>query len=236
MADEKKERAELPQATFGDYAHAGIKGLISAVPIAGGLAAEIFGTVIAPPLSRRKDEWLEQLADALVVLRDQGKIDFDELSKNEEFLSAVLEASSSAIRTHREEKRSALRNAVLNVATNRHNGEDEAALFLNYIDSLTAGHLRVLKYFQNPTGAYRLAGKEPFFPSIGGTPGDALTRLMPEFNNSEVLRRIVSDLFTRGLINADTALIHTMVTGASVFANRTTRHGDAFLTFIDKPA
>lgn len=61
-----------------------------------------------------------------------------------------LQASHAAIRTHQEEKLKALRNAVLNIAIGRTPDEDEQAVFLWYIDSLTTWHLRILKFLENP--------------------------------------------------------------------------------------
>jgi len=236
LSEQNKNREPLPQGTSGDYAYSTAKGLISAIPVVGGVVAELLGSVILPPMARRRDEWFETLACDLDELRTKGEIDFARLAENELFVSAVLEASNSAIRTYREEKRSALRNAVLNVATGHYSGENDVAQFFDYIDTLTAAHLRVLKYFQNPLDAYRRSGKEPNHPTIGGSPGDGLTLLMPDLGDSDALKRTVKDLFDRGLLNTDaTALISTFMSPQGIFSRRTTAHGDAFVRFIEKP-
>ena len=41
---------QLPQRTTGDYAHTTAKAALSALPVVGGPAAELFALVIAPPL------------------------------------------------------------------------------------------------------------------------------------------------------------------------------------------
>src|SRR5436853_685215 len=104
----------LPQPSGWDHAHLAVKAAISALPIAGGPAAELFAAIITPPLARRRDEWLQGLADGLASLEDnvQG-FRVETLADREEFISAALQASHSAIRTHHKEKLEALRNAVL---------------------------------------------------------------------------------------------------------------------------
>jgi hypothetical protein len=65
---EKKESA-LPAKTAGDVLHAIAKGALSGIPIGGGVAAEMFGLVLAPPLSKRRDMWFESLAERLAIDR-----------------------------------------------------------------------------------------------------------------------------------------------------------------------
>jgi hypothetical protein len=54
-----------------------------------------------------------------------------------------------AIRTHKEEKLLALRNAVVNSATATAPQDDLKAIFLNLVDAFTPTHLKIVKYFQN---------------------------------------------------------------------------------------
>jgi hypothetical protein len=49
----------------------------------------------------------------------------ENLQHDEEFVSAVIEASRLAISTHKQEKREALRNALLNIALHRSTDEDQ---------------------------------------------------------------------------------------------------------------
>src|SRR5258708_825176 len=101
--------------------------------------------VLVPAIARRRDTWLKDLADGLEQLEkrvDSFKI--KKLQNNEAFVSAVLDASRAAISTHKEDKREALRNAVLNIALGRGPHEDEAEMFLRCIEEFTPWHIRIL--------------------------------------------------------------------------------------------
>jgi hypothetical protein len=113
----EKEKYAVPASGKGDVAQEIVKAAISAAPLVGGPAAEIFGMVIAPPLQRRQAAWMDEVAEGLKQL--EGKVEgfkIENLKENEQFVSTVLAATQAAIRTHQQEKREALRNAVLNVA------------------------------------------------------------------------------------------------------------------------
>ena len=144
---EDAERGLKPEA--GDWAHLATKAALSAIPVVGGPAAELFSAILIPPLARRRDEWLQALADGLRDLQERVRgFRVESLSNNEAFVTAVMHASQTAIRNHQREKRQALRNAVLNVAANRAPKEDVQLMFLNFIDTLTPWHLHVLRFFQ----------------------------------------------------------------------------------------
>ncbi|PWR72560.1 hypothetical protein [Methanospirillum lacunae] len=55
---EKKDIREDLAPSYGDYAHAGVKAGLSFVPVIGGPISEFFSMVIAPPLEKRRDEWM----------------------------------------------------------------------------------------------------------------------------------------------------------------------------------
>jgi hypothetical protein len=129
----------------GDVAHALVKGALSGVPIAGGVAAELFGLMLAPPLSKRRDAWFESLAQRLKVV--EAKV--GSLGENPAFVTTTLQATQIAIRTHQEEKLEALRNAVVNSAMGTAPEDDMRAVFLNLIDAFTPTHLLILKLFKN---------------------------------------------------------------------------------------
>jgi hypothetical protein len=55
----------LPKKTAADVAYGVVKAAVAAAPVVGGTVAEIIGLVFGPPLERRRDEWSQQLADAV---------------------------------------------------------------------------------------------------------------------------------------------------------------------------
>jgi hypothetical protein len=75
------------------------RAVLSAIPFVGGPASELFAFLIAPTLSRRRDEWFKELADAIeklgpkcgiwVVIRAQNQL---ALSKEKSVASCPADA------------------------------------------------------------------------------------------------------------------------------------------------
>jgi hypothetical protein len=60
------------------------------------------GKTNAPAIARRRDQWFKELADGLEQLEDNVEgFKITNLEHDEEFVSAVIEASRSAISTHK---------------------------------------------------------------------------------------------------------------------------------------
>jgi hypothetical protein len=146
MADNK---FNVPTSSKGDVAHTLAKAGLSAVPILGGPAAELFQAIIQPPLERRRQAWMEQVGEKMKKLENKG-FNLGKLQNDERFISAVMHASQLALRTHQKEKLDALRNAILNVAKGQSPDEALQHMFLDFIDSLSELHLRILRLFQSP--------------------------------------------------------------------------------------
>lgn len=147
MSDPNKY--QLPKTSFGDKTHATIRGLLSAIPYAGGVAAELFSTLVGPPLERRRQKWMNEVADGLRKLEKKQSIKLEDLQSNETFITILMQASQAAMRSHQKEKIEALRNAVLNTALGINISQDFQILFTRYIDELTPSHLLVLNFFAN---------------------------------------------------------------------------------------
>ncbi len=83
----------------------------------------------------------------------------EDLSKNEQFVSATLQATQVALRTHSKEKLEALKSAALNVALGKEVREDLHTIFLGLVDRFAPSHITLLRPFTVPrliggTGAY----------------------------------------------------------------------------------
>jgi hypothetical protein len=121
-----------------------MKAGISAIPGVGGPVVELMN-ILGSPIERRRLEWLTALGEDLSRLKEQvADLTDRKLSENAAFVSAVLQATQIAGRTHQEKKLEALRNAVLNVAAGSAPEDDIQSMFLDAVDSLTASHVRFL--------------------------------------------------------------------------------------------
>lgn len=219
------DNLEPPKATRGDAAHAITKAGLSAIPVVGGPAVELFQHLVQPPLERRRAEWMAAVGEKLLELESRG-IDIEGLGQKDEFISAVMHASQIALRTHQDEKREALRNAVFNVAAGQSPGEALEHMFFEWIDSLSLLHIQILRLFQGPT--------PPPGISMGGL-GSVLEHNMPHLRgHRHVYDQVWKDLYSRGLINTDS--LHATMSGQGLAAKRTSEIGDAFLRFVSEPA
>lgn len=217
-------------ATKVDAVHTILKAALSTVPLVGGPAAELFSALVTPPLARRRDQWVKEIAQALKEL--QGKVDgltLENLSDNEQFISTLLHASQIALRTHHREKLKALRNAVTNAALPNPPDDVTQQLFLNQVDDLTPSHLKVLAYFDDP-GAWTIQRGFAYPNHPIPNPREyAFVHLFPEFVDRRYLfEQLCRDLEVRGLVRPQES---RKVAEKSY----TTRMGKSFLKFISNP-
>lgn len=230
MEDINKDLRNSP----GDYVHSIVKTGLSAIPLIGGGASELFSLLIAPPVSKRRDKWLVQLAEGLEELKNNvPDFDMNSLVDNEVFITSVLHATQAAIRNHHEEKLLALRNAVLNSAAGIGIDDNIQLLFINLIDSLTPWHLRILHFFQSPGDWF--AGNQQEAPNIYmGGPSQVLESAFPDLKGRRAFYDIlIKDLYSSGLLSIES--LHVMMSGDGAMAKRTTDFGDLFVSYVSSP-
>ena len=147
-------------------------------------------------------------------------------------MSAVIEATRSAISTHKDEKRDALRNALLNIALHRCTDEDQQQTFLRYIDELTVWHIRILVLFQDPPK--HLAARGLGTNYYMGSGSQVLEDVYPELKSKrELYDQIAADLSARELVSGN--FLHGMMSAQGMVTKRTTPLADEFLAFIADP-
>lgn len=226
------EREKL-KPSGGDAAHTAAKAALSLIPWVGGSAAEIFAAIVTPPLQRRRDQWIEDIARGLGELRaKQPELAWDELLKGEPFITATLHASQTALKSHQKEKLEALKNSILNVALGISLDEDVQMVFLRYIDELTPWHLRILAYYRDPAG-WLTDHKIEMPKLISGGLTEGVFRAFPELKKEgELYRQIVADLHARGLLEGFSDGIMSL---RGILAGRTSELGRRFMSFIQSP-
>jgi hypothetical protein len=214
---------------LADVGHALAKGILSEVPLVGGAASEFFSLYVASPLSRRRDEWIQSLDARLADLEDKMEgFQREDLPRNDMFVTAFLYAVPIAVRSHQEEKTEALRNAVLHAAVRDPPDDDLHLMFLSNIDYLTAWHLRVLKFLEDPGAWIENRLPEGVRP---GSHGRALEHAYPELaDRREFSHQLARDLHERGLIQTED--LNVMV---STISPLVTEMGRRFLAFISSP-
>ena len=221
-----------PSKTGRDAAHAVAKAGLSAVPIVGAAAAELFAAIVQPPIERRRDEWMRTVGEMLSELQTKG-IDLEGLKDNEQFIDTVLQATQVALRNHQETKRAALRGAIANSAIGSTPDAMRRQMFLRYIDEFSEEHLMILELFADPSGWFTRHDRP--FPNISmGSLSHILEDALPSLRNARTLYdQIWKDLYQRGLVNTDG--LHTMMTDNGLQAIRVSDLGGQFLSFIRMP-
>lgn len=148
-----------PEPTAFDYGLAIAKVAGLAFPHLG-LAVGFFDVVTAPARGRRMANWCEELRLLLNELsRKVNRLTPEALAKDEAFISAFAQATQAALRTHQQEKLTALRNAVVNVALGGEPDADRQQQFLALVDRFTTTHLVLLRFFKDPAGFFQSHGK-----------------------------------------------------------------------------
>ena len=71
---------------------------------------------IKMPYQKRSQKWQQQVTDTLNELQSRG-IDLAELQNNEDFIDILLQAVPIGLKHHQEEKRRALKCAILSSAS-----------------------------------------------------------------------------------------------------------------------
>jgi hypothetical protein len=221
-----------PQPGDADIVHTAARGLVSLIPVAGGPIDELLSLVLAPSVSRRRDEWLKDLADIVEEL--EKRIDgfkIEDLANDESFVSATIQATRIAAGTHKEEKRKMLRNALLNVALGKGPDEDTQQIFLNIVDAFTASHVRVLDVLWR--GAGRMSGtlwEQNRVPMNARNYGSAIEVLVPELKGQNALvEYILTDLRSRGFTQLN-GLTNNFPQGGTI-----TNMGIQFMRFVLHP-
>jgi hypothetical protein len=222
-----------PKRSKGDVAHTIVKAGLSVIPVIGGPAAELFSAIIVPPLMKRRDGWVESIAHELQDLEEKVQgFSIENLSQSETFITTVMHATQIAIRNHQQEKLRALRNAVLNTALGIDIDDDFKQTFLEYIDTLTPLHLRVLELLNDPR-SYGERHAAKFGNHKTGSVFTIMEEAVPELKGRrEFCDQLVRDLRARGLVRLNEDDIHVATLETGMFASRTTEMGRKFLAFV----
>ncbi len=222
---------EPPKPDKQDTAYTVGRAVLASVPYIGGAAVELLQLVFAPPLEKRRAKWAEEVAQALRDLENRG-VKLEELQSDETFIDTVMYATQIALRNSQQEKREALRNAVLNAGLPSPPEEALQQMFLNLVDTYTVWHLRLLKLFHNVERWALDSSQE--LPEITGSLAKILESAYPSLHSQRTLYdQVWKDLYQGGLVNVDS--LHTMMSGQGLKARRTSELGAQFLKFIEEP-
>jgi hypothetical protein len=218
-----------PNETTGDTVHAIGSAALQMVPVIGSAAVDLLKHVIAPPLERRRDTWMQTVAEAL----KKHDVAFEDLGDRDELLDAFLQASTAAIKTSSDEKRTALRNAVLNIAKGWDPDESLSQQFLDLVERLHPWHLRLLRAMDDPA-RWAKEHNVNYRPAMSSSLGAFIEAAFPELKDRrDFYGQLWAELGQAGL--GGNSGLSTMMTETGWLPQRTTDRGRKFLRFISEP-
>lgn len=200
------------------------KAGISAISPSSNAPVDAFQFVVQLPLEQRRHDWTQSVGERLLALEEQG-VDLSGLRRNETFITAVMQATTAAIRTHQLNKIEALRNAVINIAVGHGPEETIQHMLLSMIDQFSDMHLRVLQFAKSPN--------PPSGMTMGGL-GNILEANIPVLRGQRTLYdQLWKELYSRGLVNVDN--LHVTMSGSGLSQSQTSSLGLTLLNFIQDP-
>jgi hypothetical protein len=224
---------DVNKPSSGDYGYAAAKAGLGSIPIVGAAASELLGFIITPPLEKRRQKWMAGVGNKLKELEEKSKVNLSDLATNEQFIDTVLVATALAIKTSDEEKLKAFQNAIMNTALGESPDKTKGQIFLNFLDTFTVWHIKILHFIDNPTKWFEGTGQTP--PSLYmGNLFSVLKSAFPALQGQDELVDVIwRDLHDNGLHR--TGDLKTTMTGDGLLANRTSELGKDFLRFISPP-
>jgi hypothetical protein len=137
-----KESLDVAQADSADAAHLVASTMIGLIPFVGG--ADLFKFIVSPSLEKRKERWMQLVADAIRELQAQPGFSIEMLRENEEFTTLLMQTTQAAYKTHLEEKHLLLKDGLRNAYSSKM-PFDIKYIYLNLLDKFNPVHLAVLR-------------------------------------------------------------------------------------------
>jgi hypothetical protein len=192
MAD--NDHLDPPEQSIWDDIHMAAKATLSSViPITGGAVAEIFAALVVPPIEKRRDAWMQTVAEMLRQLVAEKGLTLESLQANDAFITFVLQTTTVAIRNHQEEKRQALRNCLYNAAGSPDGKADLHLSFIRFVDELSPSHVLLLRLVRDRHGEIAVLKSYETLYSL-------LAPELPRVQSQDIFKMMCLDLGSRGLV------------------------------------
>lgn len=232
MREQGTRSENVPKSTAADKLHGVGKAALASIPFVGSALSEIFVQCVAEPLEKRRNDFLQELLERIAALENEERISVESLEGNEGFQAAFVQAVRASDAAAEQEKRDALRNAVINCAfgsidaTNQH-------MFIRLVDELAAAHLVLLRILDHPANAIAARGAS-LSTTLGASFKKVIELAEPRLaEDDELLDQLMRDLKARGLVQSFS--FRSMMTAHGLLERRTSKRGKLFIEFITEP-
>ena len=229
--EEAERLRNVPSTTKAEMAVTVVSDVVGSVVPFGNL----IGTLLAPFFRKNLDRWQHLVGTSLAELVERLEgFDPRTLAENEPFMNLLSQTTLLAMKTSKEEKLVALRNAVVNSLQAGAPDELEQLTFLRCVDELTTAHLHVLALFADPKAWFeKNPGLRPTaWRSMDQTELVTASGISDFRGRPDLIGPVLSDLTVRNLVIPNKG----PVLGENLWHPQTTKLGDAFLRFISEGA
>ncbi len=204
------------------------KGATIPVPIAS-FVVDIIDRLYKRPIESRRIQWMEQVTEAIntLVSQQQG-LTPSKLAENEEFVTILHRASELAVKTHQEQKRTLLKNAIISAGSPTAPNLDKQIFFLRTIDELTVNQVIVLSFYDDPRNWFE--SRHITRPEYFSAPRSAiLEHAYPKIANDPFFNElVVTELDRRSLVSD----IKGVALHDTIYGSITTKLGKEFLDYV----
>lgn len=187
------------------------------------------------PFEKSKIKFQHDICAALNMLTKKGYV-IDQLKDDFEFLEIIHHATRIAIASFKEEKRLALKNAIINAA--QHNAPAFAMqqIFLNHIERFTEWHIRLLKFCSNPQNWFASQGRNPAENGLSGIGLSFRDHLETAYGELRFQKHLVNaiwvDLYNADLLKGNKDMLDQMVIVNETLVPKTTPLGEELIKYI----
>lgn len=146
---------EIPKESVGDLIHKIIRAGLGAIPIAGTGAIEFFNSIILPPITKKREAFLQDIIITLSELEKKVEdFSIDSVQTNDIFISTLIHALKIEMQTHQKEKIELLKNVIMNTALNIFEDDDDYTYYLSILEDISVKEfqaLLILEKYQDKT-------------------------------------------------------------------------------------
>lgn len=185
--------APFPRRTTRDSLVEVLAAGTGLIPGVGAAFDHVVTAVFEKPLERRRQAWLERVADLLNWLAERQGRAVEDVVLSPDFESAVFAATRIALGQHVEEKLDMLKSVLAHAALDPDRGDLVAVRFLHWVEELEVEHVRVAQYASNPrrwhSDTETTVSRRGRMNEITGLSDDDLEMVVDDL----VQRRIITD-------------------------------------------
>lgn len=217
-----------PEPEAGDKIRGVVEAGVAAVPVVGSTVNELMEVVFTPALDKRRIAWGHAMTEVVNELASH-QVTPEVLAADEEWISAVFEATRIGIGTHIEAKLKMLK-AVLTRMAIEQPRDSEAVIvrrFLQYVDELDEEHFLALQYAADPGRWFENHQLER--PNLMSAARYTILEAAQVGIDGHALKLVIDDLDTRGLVTAGN--LNGSVTANALYAPFVTPLGEELLAW-----